>query len=134
MRKIVSICLVLSLLAITMCSAFAAGKPAFFTDGKQTAIQNLNGVSPDPAAATCTTATVTKGAIATVTTTGYRGIHWEAQDASNAALRIKRHLNSNTAYIPGTGQQETLNGNVSTVAFKPYSAAARAVTVCYDLQ
>lgn len=130
-HSIVMVILALTVLTVT---AWGAGKPAFFTDGKQTAIQNLHGVSPDPTVSACVTTTVTKGAIASVTTTGYRAIHWEGQDSTGATLRIKRSLNANTAYIPGTGFTDTLNGNVSTVVFKGYSAAPRAVTVCYDLQ
>ena len=90
--------------------------------------------SPAPASAACTTTTTTKGTIATVTTAGYSTLCWEASDSTNAAKRIKRHLNSNTAYLPGTGGCFGLNSNITSVAFKPYSAASAAYTVCVDLQ
>lgn len=90
--------------------------------------------SPAPASAVCTTTTTTKGTIATVSTAGYSTIAWEASDSNNAAKRIKRHLNNNTAYLPGTGGTIGLNNAISSVTFKPYSGASAAYTVCYDLQ
>lgn len=90
--------------------------------------------SPAAASAVCTTTTTTKGTIATVATAGYATLHWEASDSAGAAKRIKRHLNSNTAYMPGTGDKEGLHSATTGVTFKPYSAASAAYTVCYDLQ
>lgn len=90
--------------------------------------------SPDPASAVCTTTTTTKGTIATVNVAGYSTLSWEASDSSNAAKRIRRFINSNTAYLPGTGGTIGLNSKMSTVAFKPYSGTSAAYTVCYDLQ
>lgn len=90
--------------------------------------------SPAPASAACTTTTTTKGTIATVSVAGYSTICWEASDSANAAKRVKRHLNSNTAYLPGTGACFGLNSGITSVGFKPYSSTAAAYTVCYDLQ
>ena len=90
--------------------------------------------TPTAASATCTTTTTTKGTIATVATAGYATLQWEASDSAGAAKRIKRHLNSNTAYMPGTGDKEGLHSGVTGVTFKPYSGASAAYTVCYDLQ
>lgn len=89
--------------------------------------------SPYPAASACTTATVTKGAITTVNVAGYSQLCWEASDSNNAAKRIKRHLGSNTAYLPGTGGCIGLNKDMSTVVFKPYSGTPAAYTVCTEL-
>jgi hypothetical protein len=93
----------------------------------------LQAPSPYPAASSCTTATVTKGTIATVTVAGYSQLCWEASDSNNAAKRIKRHLGSNTAYLPGTGGCLGLNKDMSTLVFKPYSGVGAAYTVCTEL-
>jgi len=90
--------------------------------------------SPAPASAACATVTTTKGTLATISTAGYSTLSWEASDSSNAAKRIKRHLNSNTAYMPGTGGTIGLNSNITSVVLKPYSSTSAAYTVCYDLQ
>jgi len=110
-------------------TALAAGKVVVDPNNR-----TLGYHSPAPASAVCTTTTTTKGTIATVTTAGYSTICWEASDSANAAKRVKRHLNSNTAYLPGTGGCFGLNSNVSAVTWKPYSSASAAYTVCYDLQ
>jgi hypothetical protein len=90
--------------------------------------------SPAASSAACATVTTNKGTIATVTTAGYSTLCWEASDSSNAAKRIKRHLNSNTDYLPATGGCIGLNNTIASVVFKPYSGAWSAYTVCYDLQ
>lgn len=126
MKKILILSLVLTLLATT---SFAAGKVV--TDPNN---RPLPYHSPAVTSAACTTTTTTKGTIATATTAGYSTICWEASDSSNAAKRIKRHLNSNTAYLPGTGTCFGLTSGITSVAFKPYSGASAAYTVCYDLQ
>lgn len=127
MKRIVT----LTLLALFACAgiAMAAGKLVVDPNNKP-----LPYHSPLPASAACTTTTTTKGTIATVNTAGYSTICWEASDSNNAAKRIKRHLNSNTAYLPGTGGCFGLNSKITSVAFKPYSGAGAAYTVCYDLQ
>lgn len=89
--------------------------------------------SPYPPASDCTTTTTTKGTIKSVNVSGYSQLCWEASDSNNAAKRIKRHLGSNTAYLPGTGGCIALNKDMSTVAFKPYSATSAAYTVCTEL-
>ena len=125
-----------ALLAVLVCTACAA--PAFAAaTGKLVKGPNgefIQSQSPYPAASACTTTTTTKGAIHTVSSvTGYSQLCWEASDSNNAAKRIKRHLGSNTAYMPGTGGCFALNKDMTTVAFKPYSGAAAAYTVCTEL-
>jgi len=90
--------------------------------------------SPHPAASACTTTTTTKGTIATVNTAGYSQLCWAASDSSNAAKRIKRHLNNNTAYLPSRGDCIGLNSSMSSVTFRPYSGASAATTVCVELE
>lgn len=124
----------LFLVALLMCIAFAAfaappGKVLTDPNGKV-----VGTFSPHPAASACTTTTTTKGAIATVNVAGYSKLCWEASDSSNAAKRIKRHLGSSTAYMPGTGGCIGLNSGMSSVAFKPYSGASAEYTVCVELE
>lgn len=129
MKKLSILSFLLFVLAFAF-TAFAAGTVVTDQNNRPTGYH-----SPDAASAVCTTTTTTKGAIATVSsTTGYSTLSWEASDSSNVAKRIKRHLNSNTAYMPGTGGTIGLNKSVTSVAFKPYSGAPAAYTVCYDLQ
>lgn len=110
-------------------TAFAAGKVV--TDPNN---RPLPYHSPAVSSATCTTTTTTKGTIATVTTAGYSTLCWAADNASNAAVRVRRFLNSNTAYMPSSGECIGLNSGITSVVFKPYSAASAAYTVCYDRQ
>lgn len=117
------------ILALATAAFAVQGKVVVDPNGKTTGYH-----SPAVASAVCTTTTTTKGTIATVATAGYSTLAWEASDSSNAAKRIKRHLNSNTAYLPGTGGTIGLNNSVTSVVFKPYSGASAAYTVCYDLQ
>lgn len=121
--------IIAAFICLTATLALAAGKVVVDPNNRP-----LGYHSPAPASAVCTTTTTTKGTIATVATAGYSTLSWEASDSSNAAKRIKRHLNSNTAYLPGTGGTIGLNSAVTGVTFKPYSGAAAAYTVCYDLQ
>lgn len=125
MKKLLSIICIL----VFATTALAAGK--LVTDPNN---RPLPYHSPAPASASCVTTTTTKGTITTVSTAGYSTLAWEASDSSNAAKRIKRHLNSNTAYMPATGGTIGLNSAVTSVAFKPYSGVAAAYTVCTDLQ
>jgi len=122
--------LVLALVTLAVTAAFAAptGKLVKGPNG-----EFIQAPSPYPAASACTTATVTKGTITTVSVAGYSMLCWEASNSSNAAVRIKRHLGGNTAYLPGTGGCIGLNKDMSTVAFKPYSATGAAYTVCTEL-
>src|SRR5690349_3763727 len=90
-------------ITLTLCllfagTALAQGKRVFDPNNR-----NLEYNSPDKAASGCTTATVGKGTITTVTVAGYSQMCWEASDSSNAAKRIKRYIGNNTAYLPGTG-------------------------------
>ena len=123
----------LALLLITLISVGSVlGAPA----GKLVKGPNgefIQAPSPYPPASSCTTATATKGAIATVSVAGYSQLCWEASDSDNAAKRIKRHLGSNTAYMPGTGGCIGLNKDMSSIVFKPYSGAPAAYTVCTEL-
>lgn len=118
-------------LAIAALAQAAAPKGYRVTDPANRTLQHL---SPNPSASSCTTTTTTKGAIATVNVAGYSQLCWEASDSSNAAKRIKRHLNSNTSYMPGTGGCLGLNSGMQTVTFKPYSGAGAAYTVCTEME
>jgi len=130
MKNIIVSLFMVFLIVLAAIAAVAAPTGKLVVDPNGNAIQEH---SPYPAASACTTTTTTKGDIATVTVTGYSKLCWEASDSSNAAKRIKRHLGSNTAYMPGTGGCIGLNNNMSTVAFKPYSGAPAAYTVCTEL-
>jgi len=127
---------ILSLVAAIFC-LLGVGL-AFAVQGKVVVDPNnrpLGYHSPTPGSAVCTTTTTTKGAIATISSTaGYSTLRWAASDSANAAKRVRVFLNSNTAYMPGTDGIIGLNSGISSVAFKPYSGASAAYTVCYDLQ
>jgi hypothetical protein len=125
MKNLLTIILLLAFAA----TAWAAGKVVVDPNNR-----TLGYHSPAPTSAVCTTTTTTKGVIATVPTAGYSTLCWEASDSTNAAKRIKRHLNNNTAYMPGTGGCFGLNDKTTGVTFKPYSTTSAAYTVCYDLQ
>lgn len=116
--------------------ALAAGKLPYDKSGGRHAIQNLVGLSPDPAVSNCTTATKTKGTIVTVTNSGsHIGLKWMAVAANGSPLVIKRRLNSNTAFMPESGGTLAFNSLVSSVAFDVYSSASgTATTVCVELQ
>jgi len=90
--------------------------------------------SPLPASATSTTTTTTKGVLATILTTGYSTLCWTAADNANAAKRVRRFLNSNTASMASSGECIGLNSNITQVVLKPYSAASATYRVDYDLQ
>ena len=123
--------LLLVLSALLAGAAFAAmpwAKPA-------TVIQNLKGISPVPARSTCTSITATKGAIATVNPAGYTAIEYAATDGTATALSVKRRLNSNTAFMPGSSGTVVFNSGITGVTFSKYSTAtATKAEVCYDLQ
>lgn len=127
----------ISLLALSSIVALFAMGSLAFAAGTRVIDPNarpLQYLSPDKSAAACTTTTTTKGTIATVTTTGYSQMCWEASDSNNAAKRIKRHIGNNTAYLPGTGGCLGLNLTQGSHVFKPYSGTAAAYTVCYELE
>jgi len=126
--------LLLLSVAVIISTAFVAyAVPAgkLVVDPNGNAIQEF---SPYPPASACTTTTTTNGTIATVNVAGYSKLCWEATDADNKAVRVKRHLGANTAFMPGTGGCIGLNKDMNTVAFKSYSGAAAAYTVCTELQ
>lgn len=114
---------------LTATMAMAAGKVVLDPNSRP-----LGYHSPAASSAVCTTTTTTKGTIATVSTAGYSTLRWEASDSSNAAKRIKLHLNNNAAYMPGTGGTIGLNTSITSAVYKPYSAVSAAYTVCSDLQ
>ena len=120
--------LALTLVAAVALAAAPTGKLVKGPNG-----EFIQAPSPYPPASACTTATVTKGTIATVNVAGYSQLCWEASDSNNAAKRIKRHLGSNTAYMPGTGGCIGLNKDMTTAVFKPYSAVGAEYTVCTEL-
>ena len=125
-----SVILILALSLLAAAVAYAAPTGKLVKDPNGGFIQ---APSPYPPASACTTATVTKGTIATVAVAGYSQLCWEASGSNNAAIRIKRHLGSNAAYMPGTGGCIALNKDMSTVVYKPYSAVGAAYTVCTEL-
>lgn len=128
-NKTIGFILIAAILALAGISVAApAGKLVKGPNG-----EFIQAPSPYPAASNCTTATVTKGTIATVNVAGYSQLCWEASDSNNAAKRIKRHLGSNTSYMPGTGGCIGLNKDMTTVVFKPYSGVGAAYTVCTEL-
>lgn len=133
MKKISLFVLAFVMLSIT--TAFAAGMLVKDRSKSFVPIQSIQGISPVPATSTCTTATITKGTIATVTPTGYAGLKWSATAANGSALVVKRKLNSNTAYMPESGGTITINSGITAVKFDVYSAASgTATTVCTELQ
>ena len=128
--------LILTILLAFSASAFAAGKLPYDRSGSKNAIQNLVGLSPDPAVSNCTTATLTKGTIVTVSNNaGYIGLKWTATGATGSPIIVKRRLNANTAFLPESGGTLALNGGIAGVAFDVYSAGSgTATTVCVELQ
>jgi hypothetical protein len=134
-RKITSLFLAAAFLAFAT-SSFAAGKLPRDTSGLTVPIQNLIGLSPDPAVSNCTTVTKTKGTIVTITNNaGYKGIKWHAVSAAGADIVVKRKLNSNTAFMPEAGGTVVLNGDITTAGFDLYSTNSPvATTVCVELQ
>ena len=113
----------------------AAGTLPYTHSATPVAVQNLVGLSPVAATANCTTASGTNGTIATVTTTGYIGLKWAAIDSTGAPVIVKRCVNSNTAYIPGSSDTMTLNNGISSVKFQMFSSSVnKTITVCQELQ
>lgn len=135
MKTITSLIAVIVLVAFAI-PALAAGKLPYDKSGGRHAIQNLVGLSPDPAVSNCTTATKTKGTIVTVTNSGsHIGLKWLAVGSSGSPITVKRRLNSNTAFMPESGGTLALNSAVSSIAFDVYSSASgTATTVCVELQ
>lgn len=136
MKKLRVIFSLLLAICLVTSTAFAAGKLPYDKSGMKVPIQNLVGLSPDPAVSNCTTATKTKGTIVTITNDGsHIGLKWWAVGATGAPIVVKRRLNSNTAYMPESGGTLAFNGAVTTAAFDVYSAASgTATTVCVELQ
>lgn len=98
-------------------------------------IQNLSGISPAPAGSVCATITATKGTIATVTPGTYTAVQYAATDGTSTALSVKRKLNSNTAFIPGSSGTVVFNSGITSLKFDKYSTAtATKAEVCYELQ
>lgn len=128
----------ITLAVLLACAAesFAAGRLPYAKSGMKEAVQNLVGLSPDPAVANCTTATKTKGTIVTVTNnTGHIGLKWTATGADGSPIVVKRRLNSNTAFMPESGGTLVLNGAITSASFDVYSAATgTATTICVELQ
>lgn len=98
-------------------------------------VQSVQGLSPVPAASACTTSTGTKGTIVTVNPAGYLALRWIATDAVGAPVVIKRFLNSNTAFMPLSGDTVTINSDITGVTYKKYSTASpTTITVCVEMQ
>ena len=129
-----------SFLLLSLClvatSALAGGKLPYDKSGMKVPIQNLVGLSPDPAVSNCTTATKTKGTIVTVTNDGsHIGLKWSAVSAAGAPIVVKRRLNSNTAFMPESSGTLVFNGAITGVPFDVYSAASgTGTTICVELQ
>jgi hypothetical protein len=120
----------IAIFLIVAIAAYAAPTGKLVVDPNGNAIQEH---SPYPPSSDCTTTTTTKGTIKYVTVSGYSKLCWDARDASHAAATVKRHLGSNTAYMPTQKDCIALNKDMSTVVFKPYSGASAAYTVCTEL-
>lgn len=135
MKKLITLCMLLTLICMASAS-FAAGKLPYDRSGGKLAIQNLVGLSPDPAVSSCTTATKTKGTLVTVTNDGsHIGLKWTATSATGAPIVVKRRLNSNTAFMPESSGTVALNGAITTVPFDVFSSASgTATTLCVELQ
>lgn len=118
---------------VTTSSIALAAMPGI--KGSGAVIQNLKGFSPTPSASTCTSITATKGTIATVAPGTYTALEYAATDGTATALSVKRRLNSNSAYLPGSSGTVVFNSNITGVTFNKYSTAtATKAEVCYDLQ
>jgi len=123
--------LVLALVTLAVTAAFAAPTGKLVKDPNGHAIQTP---SPYPPGSACTTTTTTKGAIHTLSSVaGYSQLCYDAADSNKAAKRVLRHLNGNTAGMPVTSGCIALNKDITSVAFKPYSGASAAYTVCTEL-
>lgn len=123
----------MAVLACTSIAFAAAPKGKLVKDANGVALQKH---SPAPVGSACTTTTGTKGVIATVTTAGYSILAFDTfTGARKTPIRVKRYLNSNTAYMqtkPG-GDQIGLNSDITTVTFKPWSSVPTSYTTCIEL-
>jgi len=127
MQRIFSFTLIALLTAAA--TVFAAGKVV--TDPNN---RPLGYHSPAPASATSNTVTTTKGVLATIPTAGYSTLCWQAADNANAAKRVRRFLNSNTASMASSGECIGLNNSITQVVLKSYSAVSATYRVDYDPQ
>jgi hypothetical protein len=131
----------LLLLMVVICGSAFAYTGILPTDNTPVPVQNVRGISPVPVAASCITVTKTKGSLgsfSTQDTTGkyYLMMSWTATDPSGTPTIVKRALNSNTAYQPGSSGEITLNHGIQTVSFSGYSTAnpGRTYNICVDRQ
>ena len=133
------------LLSLMLLLALAGSAFAFTgvlpVDNTPTTVQNVKGISPQVGAAACTQISKTKGLLATYATTDTAGkyylqLDWTASDNAGAPLVVKRTLNSNTAYQPGSSGSVTINHGINQVSYSAYSTAAppKAYNICVDRQ
>ena len=130
--------LTILLLAVSCAAAFAY-TGVLPIDNTPATVQNVKAISPIPVAAACTQVTKTKGTLATFATTDSLGkyylmLYWTATDNAGAPLVVKRVLNSNTAYQPGSSGDMTINHGITGVAFSAFSSAAKTYNICVDRQ
>jgi hypothetical protein len=114
-------------------AAFAAGKLPW-TEGNNAPIQAW---TPEPSLSRCFTKTVTKGAFANLSTVdargkSYLGYKWWAVDNTDTPTPVRRHLNTNAAYVPATEGGDATWSSVKSVAFSAPSSASRTITVCTE--
>ena len=127
------------LLVAVFCTEAFAFTGVLPVDNTPTYVQNVKGISPIPVASACTQVTKTKGTLATFATTDTLGkyylmLNWTASDNAGAPLVVKRTLNSNTAYQPGSTGDVTINHGITGVTFSAYSSTAKTYNICVDRQ
>jgi|GEM_PF-6604140 len=139
--RAMSLTLMTILLLVTMCVAALAYTGILPTDNTPVTVQNVKAISPSPAAASCIQVTKTKGTLGTFSTTDTAGkyylmMYWTASDSAGAAKIVKRSLNSNTAYQPGSSGDLAINHNITGVTFSAYSTGSPGTlyNICVDRQ
>jgi hypothetical protein len=132
------------MLATVLLCAIATVAQAVYTgilpyDNTPFPVQNVKSICPLAEAASCVTITKTKGLLATFPTTDSNGkfylmLYWTASDNSGNPLIVKRVLNSNTAWQPGSSGDLTINHGISGASFYAYSSASKTYNICVDMQ
>ena len=127
---------------ITIATLLAFATVAFAIQGRQpkagdgVTIQNATALSPLPAKSRCDT--VTGGTLKNYSASGYTQAEWKAITPQGVALPVKRFLNTNTAYMPGSEGKITndkpLTGAWTVTKFGLQTFTNRTGVYCVDRQ
>lgn len=128
-----------TLIAVASVLVLAAVAYAGTSGGTAPAVGKVNVSLTVPKASKAACKTLAAGARATQTfdVSGTTMVSWKAftSDYSSTAVTLKRALNSNTAYVPSTGESNLpIESNVSALTFSAFSSASPASSkICVDL-